>query len=306
VLIGAEDARIAHGKRASEAKINRLMEQRPFTKRSFRHDAAGKSIIEENYLEEGDLLSMKSNPVIDTLLNHRSIRKFKDQALTENQVKFLVECAQAASTSSFTQSYSIIGVDDPEIKKQLRIISANNQFYVEHNGYFFVFVADQYRNQVIGRNHQEDTSVLDTTQRLIVALGDASFAAQNMAVAAESMGLGICYIGSILNDINKTAEILQLPDHVYPLFGMAVGYPDQDPEKKPRLPYDVIFHRNRYNPNPSEDALRVYDQAVRHYYETRTGGTREDTWTSQIAHGLENPYRKALKPFLEKQHLGLR
>lgn len=249
---------------------------------------------------------MKTNPVIETLLRHRSIRKFKDQPLTEEQIRLLIESAQAASTSSFTQSYSIIGVDDPDIKKQLRIISANNQFYVEHNGFFFVFVADQYRNQLIGRDHHEDTSVLNTTQRLIVALGDASFAAQNMAVAAESMGLGICYIGSILNDINRTSELLQLPDHVFPLFGMAVGYPDQDPEKKPRLPHDIIYHRNHYNRQPSKEVLDAYDQAVRHYYETRSGNSREDSWTGQIARGLGNPYRKALKPYLEKQHLGLR
>lgn len=248
---------------------------------------------------------MKTNPVIETLLNHRSIRKFKDQALTEEQIKLLVESAQAASTSSFTQSYSIIGVDDPEIKKQLRTIAYNSS-YVEHNGFFFVFVADQYRNKKIGEKYNEDTSALDTTQRLIVALGDASFAAQNMAVAAESMGLGICYIGSIQNDINRTAEILQLPDDVYPIFGLAVGYPDQEPEKKPRLPFDVIYHKNHYNPEPSEDALKAYDEEVGKYYRTRTGGTREETWTGQIAQGLENPYRKALKPFLEKQHLGLR
>ncbi|WP_100486142.1 oxygen-insensitive NADPH nitroreductase [Sporolactobacillus pectinivorans] len=248
---------------------------------------------------------MKTNSVIDTLLNHRSIRKFKDQALSEEQVKLLIESAQAASTSSFTQSYSIIGVDDPEIKKQLRTIAYDSP-YVEHNGFFFIFVADQYRNKKIGEKYNEDTSVLDTTQRLIVALGDASFAAQNMAVAAESMGLGICYIGSIQNDINKTAEILKLPDDVYPIFGLVVGYPDQAPEKKPRLPLDVVYHKNHYNPKLPEDSLKTYDQEIERYYQTRSRGTREETWTGQIAGGLEAPYRKALKPFLEKQHLGLR
>lgn len=248
---------------------------------------------------------MKTNAVIETLLSHRSIRKFKNKALTEDQVRLLVKSAQAASTSSFTQSYSIIGIDDPGIKKQLRKIAYDSD-YVEHNGYFFVFLADQYRNKVIGERYKKDTSVLDTAQRLIVAFGDASFAAQNLAVAAESMGLGICYIGSIQNDINKTAEILQLPQDVYPIFGLAVGYPDQDPEQKPRLPLDVIFHRNHYNAKPSADSLKTYDQKIAHYYQTRSGGTREETWTGQIAGGLELPYRKALKPFLEKQQLGLR
>lgn len=249
---------------------------------------------------------MEMNPVVKTLLGHRSIRKFKKKALTEEQIETLVTCAQAASTSSYTQSYSIIGIDDPEIKQELCVISASNQTYVADNGYFFVFVADQYRNKWIGERSGADPSVLDSTQRLIVALGDASFAAQNMAVAAESMGLGICYIGSIQNDIYKTAEILHLPDHTFPIFGMAVGYPDHEPEQKPRLPLGLIFHRNRYNPDFSEEELEAYDQEVRRYYRRRTGGRRDETWSGQISEGLRRPYREALKPFMESRQLGRR
>ncbi|MET1248705.1 oxygen-insensitive NADPH nitroreductase [Sporolactobacillus sp. STCC-11] len=245
------------------------------------------------------------NAVINTLLNHRSIRKFKPQPLAEEQIQLLVKCAQAASTSSYTQSFSIIGVEDAEIKKQLREISGD-QPYVEECGYFFVFVADQYRNKQIGEQNDADTSVLDTTQRLTVALGDAAFAAQNMAVAAESMGLGICYIGSIQRDVERTSQILQLPDHTFPVFGLAVGYPDQEPEKKPRLPLENIFHRNVYSRTTNEEALKQYDQQVANYYQTRTGGHRNETWTSQIAQGLSVPPRLGLKSFLEKQHLGRR
>ncbi|MFT8709203.1 MAG: oxygen-insensitive NADPH nitroreductase [Sporolactobacillus sp.] len=245
------------------------------------------------------------NSVIETLLNHRSIRAFTDQALTDEQVHTLVQCAQAASTSSFTQSYSIIGIDDPEIKKQLRPI-AFNASYVENNGYFFVFLADQHRNAQIGKKLGMSTDVLDTTQRLLVALGDAAFAAQNMAVAAESMGLGICYIGSIQNDIEQTARILELPEGTFPIFGLAVGYPVQMPEKKPRLPFDVIFHKNHYQSDLPEQSLADYDREVAHYYKTRQGNKREETWTAGIASGLESPARMQLKPFLDRQKLGRR
>lgn len=249
---------------------------------------------------------MDTNPVIELLLNHRSIRKFKDTPLTEAQVRLLVESAQSASTSSFTQSFSIIGIDDPDIKRQLRVIAANDQMYVEKNGYFFVFVADQYRNKKIGEKYGEQTTVLDTMQRLIVALGDASFAAQNMAVAAESIGLGICYIGSIQKDIDRTAEILGLPEGTFPIFGLAVGYPDQQPEKKPRLPFEVIFHKNQYNRNIPEEPLKAYDRTIQHYYRTRSDNRRDDSWTAGIARGLTAPARMRLKPFLEEQQLGRR
>ncbi len=246
------------------------------------------------------------NPVIETLLNHRSVRRFKDRPLTEAQVRLLVESAQAASTSSYTQSFSIIGVENPQLKEQLRLIAANHQLYVEHNGYFFVFVADQYRNKKIGAARGRETSVLDTMQRLIVALGDASFAAQNLAVAAESMGLGVCYIGSIQNDIDRTTKLLGLPEGTFPIFGLAVGYPDQQPEKKPRLPFSVIFHKNHYQTDIDNRALEAYDRAVRDYYRTRSEHPRDDTWTAEIARGLEMPARMQLKPFLEQQKLGRR
>jgi FMN reductase (NADPH) len=79
------------------------------------------------------------NEIIETMLNHRSHRHFEDKPLTEEQIKTIVSCAQSASTSSFIQAYSIIGVKDKEKKKKLAEI-AGNQEYVEKNGHFFVFL----------------------------------------------------------------------------------------------------------------------------------------------------------------------
>ncbi|MFT8871838.1 MAG: oxygen-insensitive NADPH nitroreductase [Sporolactobacillus sp.] len=244
------------------------------------------------------------NPVIRLLLAHRSIRKFTEQALTDAQVQLLVEAAQAASTSSYTQSYSIIGVDDPAIKQQLRDI-AYHAPYVEHNGYFFVFIADQYRIQQIGEAYGQDTSALDSTQRLLVALEDATLAAQNMAIAAESLGLGICYIGSIQNDVAHAAELLGLPERTFPIFGLAVGYPAESPEQRPRLPLRAVFHKNKYQASDPQRALADYDRQVLDYYRLRSGGNnRAQSWTEQIAAGLHAPVREQLKSFLERQRLG--
>src|SRR5699024_1347108 len=81
-----------------------------------------------------------------------------------------------------------------------------------------------YRHQELAKKTNADISI-DKTENLIVGVVDASLAAQNMAVAAESMGLGICYIGSLRNDVKKASEILGLPDGAFPLFGMVAGYP---------------------------------------------------------------------------------
>src|SRR6478672_2039194 len=95
------------------------------------------------------------NEVISTILNHRSIRHFEDKPLTDDQIKMIVTCAQAAATSSNIQAYSIIGIKDPERKKILAEL-AGNQPYVENNGHFFVFCADLYRHTLIGEKEKRN------------------------------------------------------------------------------------------------------------------------------------------------------
>jgi Nitroreductase len=165
------------------------------------------------------------NDVIKLLNNHRSLRKFTDEKLSEETIRTLVGAAQSASTSSYVQAYSIMGVTDPEKKKALREIST--QSYVEHNGHLFVFVVDFYRHKELAKQAGKEISY-DKTENLIVGVVDASLAAQNLATAAESMGLGICYIGSLRNDIKKAGEILGLPEGAFVLFGMVAGYPEQE------------------------------------------------------------------------------
>ncbi|MFX3624309.1 MAG: oxygen-insensitive NADPH nitroreductase [Ectobacillus sp.] len=243
------------------------------------------------------------NPVIETLLQHRSIRKYEDRALTAEQIRMIVECAQAASTSSYIQAYSIIGVTDRDKKKKLAEL-AGNQSYVETNGHFFVFCADLHRHEVIAEMEKADiTETIESTEKFMVAVIDAALAAQNAAVAAESMGLGICYIGGLRNNLPEVCELLQIPERVIPLFGMAVGYPLQEGSKKPRLPFESMYHQEAYNDNDmqTQEQLQTYNKTIQEYYIKRTGGERSDTWTVQMAHMLSRPVRMYMKKFVEQK-----
>lgn len=124
-----------------------------------------------------------------------------------------------------------------------------------------------------------------------------------MAIAAESLGLGICFIGGIRNDVEQIAEILDLPPYTMPLFGLTIGHPVANKEKaKPRLPQDLVYHENSYQKmNP--ETLAEYDKQIKTYYNERTAGKRVEGWSEQIARGLGRPSRLDLKAFLEKQHL---
>ena len=109
-------------------------------------------------------------------------------------------------------------------------------------------------------------------------------AAQNMVVAAESLGMGTVYLGSILNDNAKLSELLKLPKYVYPAVGLAVGWPDQEPQLKPRLPRHVIHMENYYQDleNPLEE-LKDYDAEVHEYYDLRDLNNIATTMDKSVA-----------------------
>jgi FMN reductase (NADPH) len=247
------------------------------------------------------------NEVIETILNHRSLRQFEDKPLTDEQIKTIVSCAQSASTSSFIQAYSIIGVKDKEKKMKLAQI-AGNQGYVEKNGHLFVFCADLYRHSIIGEKEQKEVTLsIESTEKFMVSLIDASLAAQNAAIAAESLGLGICYIGGIRNNLDEVKKLLKTPERVIPLFGLVVGYPSKLTDKKPRLPFEHVYHEDEYEQNTEVyvQQLQKYDHLISSYYEERTGGKRTDRWTEQMANMLDRKSRMYMKDFIQKNKLDL-
>ena len=240
------------------------------------------------------------NATINLQMNHRSIRKFEDKSLSKEQIKTIVESAQSASTSSFIQAYSIIGVTDHEKKEKLAQL-AGNQSYVARNGHFFLFCADFFRHELIGEMEGKNVQAsLESTEKFMVALIDTALAAQNAALAAESMGLGICYIGGIRNHLEEVCKLLKIPSRVLPLFGLAVGYPEKMTDKKPRLPYEHVYHENEYEQNEEEyrNQLETYNKIISNYYAERTNGERKDTWTSQMASMLEKHTRMSMKEFV--------
>lgn len=248
------------------------------------------------------------NETIELLLNHRSIRHFEDKPLSKEQIETIVACAQSASTSSFIQAYSIIGVSDKAKKEKLAEL-AGKQSYVVKNGHFLVFCADLNRHSLIGEMEERDVlPSIESAERFMVSLIDTALAAQNAAVAAESMGLGICYIGGIRNNLEEVCELLKTPSRVLPLFGMAIGYPEELTDKKPRLPLWHVYHENEYEQDEEKnrEQLEKYNKVISNYYQERTKGARIDTWTSQIANMLEKKTRMEMKDLIEKKKFNLR
>src|SRR5699024_4866204 len=176
---------------------------------------------------------MIENETIKHQLNHRAIRAFKDQTLSEEQLTTLYEVARHTATSMFMQQFSILHITDEEKRKQIREITG--QKYVGANGDLFIFIIDLYRNQQIRKQ---------------------------MGNAAESMGLGIVPLGTVNDDPKAMLKVLDLPELTYPALGLQVGVPDQEPQLKPRLPLEFTIFENEYPRDFEVSELKDYDEIV--------------------------------------------
>ncbi|MEB3100728.1 oxygen-insensitive NADPH nitroreductase [Ferviditalea candida] len=250
-------------------------------------------------------LQIKSNPeTLAVLQQHRSIRRFLDKTIPEADIQRIVSSTLAVSSSSHGQAFSIINVTNPENRKKLAEYAGNQQQVIDCS-HFFVFCADLHRLEGLASRAGADlTASLDSTEMFIIATVDAALAAQNTAVAAEALGLGIVYIGGLRNNPQQVSELLKLPERVYPVFGMCIGYPDPEhiPGLKPRLPREAVFFQDEYAPfEQSVPYLLEYDQTMKQYYLDRTDGRRAETWSDTMIDSKKVPRRMFMKSFLAER-----
>ena len=237
------------------------------------------------------------NPVMQLLQSHRSIRKFTDEQVADDMIHEIIRCGQAASTSTNLQATTVIRVRKAETRSEIARV-AKDQKYVTTAGAFLVFCADLNRPRQ-ACEMQGGEFITGMTEHFIIATVDVALFAQNCAIAAESSGLGICYIGGIRNDPDRVSVLLDLPDQVYPVFGFCIGYPAQDPEIKPRLPLSVVVKEERYHNSDDTADILDYDKQLSNYYRTRTGGTKDSSWTQEMKALVGKESRPHMRGFLK-------
>ncbi|MEO0606445.1 MAG: nitroreductase family protein, partial [Myxococcota bacterium] len=172
------------------------------------------------------------------------------------------------------------------------------QTKVASAGAFFVVLADSRRHRIAGEVHGAD---YDTRlEGFLVATVDASLFAQNLCVAFESMGYGICYIGGLRNQLDAVDALLELPPGVYPLFGLCVGVPAQDPSPRPRLATEAVWMKDRYADDAQVRAdLEAYDGRYRVYRKER--GASEQGWSDIVARSHAQPKRTYLAEYYRRK-----
>lgn len=247
------------------------------------------------------------NETIKMQLVHRTIREFEDKSVPEEITKLLVQVASRTASSNGMQACSVIRITDQSIKKELADICG--QAYVARMPELWIFVVDQYRNgQIATENDCHEDSISDM-DRFFQGFTDACLMAQNVDNAAKSIGLGTVFLGSILNNPTRTIKLLNLPELTFPVLGLGFGYPNQEPQLKPRMDMKLRIFENSYDCFDNyKDIIREYDEIMQTYYDLRQANQRVDSFSNQIMAKLKNvnPIRQQIVKTITEQGFDLK
>jgi len=189
------------------------------------------------------------------MIERKSIRKFERTPVSKRILKKLVEVGQRAPSNCGVQPYSLIIVDDDE--KRERIFDAiGRQGCMEEAPVWIIICCDWARPLKLFEMLEVDTE-LGHIYKLILGIIDSTLVAENVVTAAEIMGLGSVFVGSVWKSPRRIAQILQLPANVLPILLLCIGYPSESPPKRPRWPLKAVMHKNRYI-TPDERMMRNY------------------------------------------------
>ena len=218
--------------------------------------------------------------------------------------------AQSAASSSNLQVWSVVAIEDPDHKAAAAVLCGDQDF-IRQAPLFLVFCADLARLKSASEREDLPGVALDYTEMFLTAAIDTALAGQNAAVAAEGLGLGICYVGSARNHPRELAALLGLPQRVIALFGMAIGWPveNQTTTIKPRLPQPGMIHHETYDAAARDIGITEYNEIMHGFYAAQKMNVEGD-WSKHSAKRVASPEslmgRETLREILEERGFGIK
>ncbi|MSS84881.1 NADPH-dependent oxidoreductase [Actinomycetaceae bacterium WB03_NA08] len=209
-----------------------------------------------------------STPAIDVMTSHHSVRRYADEPISEDHLLAILASASSAATSSNQNSWSVIVVRDRDLKHDLMEATGKNPF-IAQAPVFLVWVADLSRAHRLAEKKHAVVDALQYQEALLVGTIDATLAAQNAVVAAESFGMGTCYVGGIRTNIEKVCGLLNLPEYSYPVVGLALGWPADQAGVKPRLPLSSVAFNETYDVAAADAGIEELDRTTAEYFESQ-------------------------------------
>lgn len=222
--------------------------------------------------------------VKDSLLLRTSVRRYERESIPQESMEFIYEAIRNTPTSYNGQQFSVIDISDQQIKEQLYELTGQKQ--IKTCNRFLVFCSDYNKITLLAKKKGfEVPAFTDTMDGTIIGIIDASLAMMSAVVAAQACGLGSNCIGYLRTvDPSKVAEILKLPKGVFVVCGLAIGVPREHPDLKPKEPKEAIFFKDHYTTD-FNDLIKVmeeYDNEIKLYNSTRSGGTTDNDWCDHI------------------------
>ncbi|HOD04691.1 MAG TPA: nitroreductase family protein [Anaerolineaceae bacterium] len=212
------------------------------------------------------------NPTLQSLFDRKSVRNYTDQPISPADKALILRAAFEAPTAGNQMLYTIIDVTDPGLKDRLAV-TCDNQPFIAKAPLVLIFLADQQRwyDTYLAAGQTPRTPQQGD---ILLAFMDACIAAQNAVVAAQSLGIGSCYIGDILENIETHRQLLNLPDYVIPAAMLVFGYPTEGQkqrQKPPRFDPHYIVAENGYRQLSPAELEEMYLERER-----RAGKTEVD------------------------------
>ena len=233
--------------------------------------------------------------IITLMKSHTSVRRFKEEAIPQEDLNTILSAGQMASSWKNFQSYSVIVVRSQEKKEALYELVP--QEAIRQSAAFLLFVGDLNRAEKGARLHT-DIFQPQGVEGILITSVDAALAGQNTLLAAESLGYGGVIIGLVRYKSVELAELFKLPDYTYPVFGIALGVPNQQHDVKPRLPLENVVFEEEYQEQTAE-AIEAYDRVQTEYAGART----TTTWSQRLAEQFGQPEPSSTRENLEQKNL---
>lgn len=258
---------------------------------------------------------------LDSLRSHRSVRRFTEEPVSDEDLEAILSTAQRASTSSNLQSSSVIVVRDQEKKRTLAELCGRQRQIIDCP-VFLAHCADLNRARLLCETagYEFDSRFMEY---FLLAVVDATIFAQTALAAAEAIGLGGCMIGGARNHPRQLGALLGLPKNVFVVFGMTLGHPlwEKVPPMKSRLPLAALMHEESYDDSAWVKLHAKYNAVMKEtgiYNKRRIDLTdRVSGWSDQTPEGeyswIEHSARRwidpaarrlKIRPFLDAQGFG--
>ena len=272
-----------------------------------------KNLIKSRYAKDSNIkksLDIPNN--VSRRILRKSCRKFKKIKVSKEILISLIASAQAAPSKSNLQQYSILLIKNKEMKNQLSKLLRKTAWALKAP-LFFLFLTDIRRNKIITehKGYEYKNNSIDYFMNAVI---DASLAMQNLINSAEEFGLGICPISMVRNHLEEVKEMCHLPEGVFPIAGLCVGWSDENNKVSIRLPMKVVFHEDFYNDKDMLKQIDHYDETIecvqpipksKQRHVKVYGFNKKNTWSENISRQMSLPERKEFKKWLKSHGFNL-